>query len=248
MVALLRALPTPLFVRPSCPHGHNDCLTDSALLALMHYGYVRYLGQNAREFLCARVRQYLEIHCNLRPVGYPFLQHDAHFHAICTYLRTYNAVDWLLYPAEGLSLTLLVYDRFNRQRLEDVDGVAIELPETNPVYSAAPGAPTHNVVLLLHCHTSDTGDGYHYERIQSGQSSESAHVNVSSQSSERSASSTSSDAGVGSYVSHSSSSVDSASENDDEVDEFEKTAASMQSGSLGSKPPAQSLTQAMSDP
>ena len=160
MRTLLRSLQTPLEVRPSSSHGRNDCLTDSILLAMEDQGLIGPLDIDMRVQLCTAVRRHLVMACGLSPHNYPFLSHDEHFEAICQVLREYLLPLWLAEQCPSqTSLTCIVYDRFNRQMVEDATGGFVELAETNPVQSAAPGAESLSAVVALYCNTHDNGDG-----------------------------------------------------------------------------------------
>ena len=76
MRILLRSLQPALKVRPSQSHGHNDCLTDSILLAMADQGLITPLDTMTRMQLCTIVRKHLELTCNLCPHSYTFLEHD----------------------------------------------------------------------------------------------------------------------------------------------------------------------------
>ena len=114
--------------------------------------------------VCVIVRCYLVLAGSVSPVGFPFLAHDEHFGRICLALRQ-ALLPWWKGEArpDGTSFTCVVYDRFNRQIVEDSDGTFTELAETNPVYSAAPSVESSKVCLMLYCHTCDNGEGFHYE-------------------------------------------------------------------------------------
>ena len=165
--ALLRSLQPPLVVQPSSSHGRNDCLTDSILLAMEDQGLIGPLSMDRRVQLCTAVRCHLVRACGLSPHSYPFLSHDEHFAAICQVLRESLLPLWLAQqPPSQTSLTCIVYDRFNRQRVQDANGGYAELVETNPVHSVAPGEESLTAVVTLYCNTHDNGEGWHYEWIR----------------------------------------------------------------------------------
>ena len=167
MRTLLRSLKPALEVRPSSSHGRNDCLTDSILLAMEDQGLIRSLDIDMRVQLCTAVRRHLVLACDLSPHSYPFLSHDEHFEAICQVLRESLLPLWLAEQCPSqTSLTCIVYDRFNRLMVKDVSGKGVELIETNPVHSAAPGAESLSAVVTLYCNTHDNGEGWHYEWIR----------------------------------------------------------------------------------
>ena len=167
MRTLLRSLQPALEVRPSSSHGRNDCLTDSILLAMEDQGLIGPLDIDMRVQLCTAVRRHLVMACGLSPHSYPFLSHDEHFEAICQVLRESLLPLWLAEQCPSqTSLTCIVYDRFNRQMVEDATGGYTELVETNPVHSAAPGAESLAAVVTLYCNTHDNGEGWHYEWIR----------------------------------------------------------------------------------
>ena len=163
---LLSTLPEPLEVRPSNSHGRNDCLTDSILLAIEHQGLIETLHVDRRSQLCAAVRRHLETTCGICPHSNPFLSHDQHFHGICQQLRTSLLPIWRAeHTPSQTSFTCIVYDRFNRQMLENADGTYSELVETNPVYSVAPGENALTSLISIYCNTNANGEGWHYEWI-----------------------------------------------------------------------------------
>ena len=163
--ALLGSLQPKLDVQHSTAHGRNDCLTDSILQALADQGLLKPLSGEVRDALCLQVRHHLEKSHNLSPCNYPFLSHDHHFHPICQILRQTLGQLWISDPSYT-SFTCIVYDRFNRQLVEDDVGELSEIPETNPVYSAAPTKESTMVVILLYCNTDEFGKGWHYEWIR----------------------------------------------------------------------------------
>ena len=163
--ALLGSLQPKLDVQLSTAHGRNDCLTDSILQALADQGLLKPLRRKIRNNLCLQVRQHLEKSHNLSPCNYPFLSHDHHFHPICQILRQTLGQLWISDPSHT-SFTCIVYDRFNRQLVEDGVGELSEIPETNPVYSPAPSSKSTMVIILLYCNTDDFGNGVHYEWIR----------------------------------------------------------------------------------
>ena len=167
MRKLLLQLETPLEVRPSSSHGRNDCLTDSILLAIESQELIVPLQLSERMHLCTTVRRYLEMTCDLCAHGYPFLSHDAHFDAICQQLRQSLLPLWReQHSLSRTSFTCIVYDRFNRQMVENVNGEYTELVETNPVHSRAHGEESMTVLIMLYCNTHDNGDGWHYEWLR----------------------------------------------------------------------------------
>ena len=160
MRALLRSLQPALEVQPSSSHGRNDCLTDSILLAMEDQGLIGPLSIDRRVQLCTAVRCHLLRDCGLSPHSCPFLSHDKHFAAICQVLRESLLPLWLAEQCPSqTSLTCIVYDRFNRQMVEDATGGYTELVETNPVQSAAPGAESLSAVVTLYCNMHDNGEG-----------------------------------------------------------------------------------------
>ena len=137
MRALLESLEPALKVQTSQSHGRNDCLTDSILLALADQGLIKPLDKQQRGVLCTNVRRDLETSWNLSPHNNPFLSHDDHFHPICEKLR--ETLEPLWVPPESLSqtaFTCIVYDRFNRQTVQDATGEFTEIEETNPVHAS----------------------------------------------------------------------------------------------------------------
>ena len=124
MRILLRSLQPALEVRPSNSHGHNDCLTDSILLAMADQGLITPLDTMTRMQLCTIVRKHLELTCNLCPNSYPFLAHDRHFEPICHALREHLLPHWKAQkPFSRTALTCIVLDRSNRQLLPDASGM-----------------------------------------------------------------------------------------------------------------------------
>merc|ERR1711954_542165 len=106
---------------------------DSVLLAMEDQGLIRSLDIDMRVQLCTAVRRHLVLACDLSPHSYPFLSHDEHFEATCQVLRESLLPLWLAEQCPSqTSLTCIVYDRFNRQMVEDVSRGCAELIETNP--------------------------------------------------------------------------------------------------------------------
>ena len=123
MRILLRSLQPALKVRPSNSYGRNDCLTDSILLAMEDQGLITPLDKNTRMQLCTTVRRHLVLACDLCPNSTPFLGHDRHFEQICHALREQLVQHWKAQePPSQTALTCIVYDRFNRQMLQDANG------------------------------------------------------------------------------------------------------------------------------
>ena len=114
------------------------------------------LDMAVRAQLCTAVRRHLVKACGLSPHSYPFLSHDEHFEAICQVLRESLLPLWLAEQCPSqTSLTCIVYDRFNRQMVQDTNGGYAELVETNPVHSVAPGEESLTAVVTLYCNTHD---------------------------------------------------------------------------------------------
>ena len=109
------------------------------------------------------VRRHLREHHGVAQQGFPYLGHDEYLRPICEYLRTEHRTLWLSDAAREQRITLMVYDRHNRRRLEGGG----ELPKTNPVSSPPDDAPVEKATLIhLYCQTHDDGQGWHYEWIQ----------------------------------------------------------------------------------
>ena len=154
-------------------------MTDSILLAMADQGLIGPLDKDKRVQLCTAVRRHLVTYCGLSPHGYPFLAHDEHFDAICQVLRVSLLPLWLAEQClSQTSFTCIVHDRFNRQMVRDATGAYSELPETNPVHSAAPGAESLSVVVTLYCNTYDNGEGWHYEWIRAEEEGHVAEENL----------------------------------------------------------------------
>ena len=97
------------------------------LLALMSAGKVQALTEAQRASICHDTRQQLLNIGRVAPwspaTGYPFLSHEEHWEPICSFLRERLAGLW----AEGvvpehLAISAVVFDRFHRTRLSDIDG------------------------------------------------------------------------------------------------------------------------------
>ena len=150
MRTLLRSLQPALEVRPSSSHGRNDCLTDSILLAMEDQGLIGPLDIDMRVQLCTAVRRHLVMACGLCPHSFPFLSHDEHFEAICQVLRESLLPLWLAEQCPSQTpVTCIVYDRFNRQMVEDANGGYTELVATIQVHSTARDAAARTHVAVM---------------------------------------------------------------------------------------------------
>ena len=160
------------------------------MLAMEDQRVISELNVVARKTLCDAVRQHLMQTCGLSRNGYPFLSHDLHFGAICDKLRPLLHTSWLptIKPCQT-SFTCIVYDRFNRQKVSDVNGGYSEIVETLPVFSAAPASEALTIVLTLYCNTNEYGDGIHYEWIRAIEKDSNCYVHNSSVSHDESSSS-----------------------------------------------------------
>ena len=169
MKVLLQTLSTPHYVMPSSAHQANNCLIDSILLSLHSLGYTCELTLPDRASICRATRQHLVAYHDASPAGY--LAHEDHFAPICDYLRSLSSEElWepTVDPAQ-LNLTAVVFDRFHRHQLVDINGGVTELPEAHPVnsQSAADVGSSETAVLQLYCNTLDDEHGtpWHYEWI-----------------------------------------------------------------------------------
>ena len=94
MKGLLAALQTPYIVHRGEPHGENNCLIDSLLLALADQGYVVGRGVAERKLLCHQVRTHLNAAHGLPADAYPFLDHAVHARDILRFFVDLGEALW----------------------------------------------------------------------------------------------------------------------------------------------------------
>ena len=156
-------------VCPSWTHGENNCLVDSVFRALEEVDLMHEATPAVRAATARAVRRHLEEHHGVSAAGFPFLEHDRHCSAICDHLRAAHHDLWHDHvdPAT-VALTIIVFDRHNRRIVHNEDGTTDEIVETNPVHSPeAPGKEKlREEMLHLYCCTHNSGEGYHYEWVQ----------------------------------------------------------------------------------
>ena len=175
MKELLQSLCPPHFVHASKTHGQNACLIDSILLALQDKQLIQPLTLDERAAVCKSIRLHLVDHHGLPPPApdgsHSFLSHEDHFEAIGQQLREAHCGIWVSHvDFSELSISAVVFDRFHRRQIFDIDGTAAgELPETHAPVLSAPQNATQEVCIQLYCNTAEDGFGtpYHYEWISS---------------------------------------------------------------------------------
>ena len=178
MKELLKTLQVPHFVRESMTHGQHNCLMDSILLALQNKQHIKPLEAHERAAICSSIRRHLIEHHGIEPEApdgsHSYLSHEDSFDAICNQLRNEHPNIWCDHiDVTRLSITAVVFDRFQRQQLYDDSGAwAAEMEELNaPVVSRPLNAAGEldEVWIQLYCNTHDDEHGtpYHYEWISS---------------------------------------------------------------------------------
>ena len=115
-----------------------------------------------RRNVAKRIREFLKE--NELVTGNAFLSHDEHTRHIIAYMLEQCEEIWI---DRDISLqtrfTVVVYERFQNRRVQDVSGEAFILPDL-PTVDIPPTIDSDNEELLhLYCRTHLDGTGWHYE-------------------------------------------------------------------------------------